>query len=51
MALVVPGAFAPIFDFFVAGRPQKRQKSGQTRTSKSKDAPFLQMTNDVLLQK
>ena len=30
------GAFAPIFQILVAGRPPKSEKSGQTRTSKSK---------------
>merc|ERR1711971_828499 len=29
-------AFAPIFQILVAGRPPKYEKSGQTRTSKSK---------------
>merc|ERR1712232_863830 len=34
----LPGAFAPIFQILVAGRPPKYEKSGQTRTSKSKGA-------------
>ena len=50
---ILPGAFAPIFDFFVAGRPQKRQKLGQTRTSKSKDAlcaPIVPLRDAISFQ-
>ena len=34
-------AFAPIFQILVAGRPPKSEKSGQTRTSKSKGDVFV----------
>merc|ERR1712232_736641 len=41
----LPGAFAPIFQILVAGRPPKYEKSGQTRTSKS--VVFFVDTNSI----